>query len=173
MTHQHTNYNPQTGEPFTRNEFGPFWLTAGIRPRRPRGDIRLGILALLEKSGALNGYMLMKNFAEETHGYWKPGAGSVYPTLAKLLEEEYITLNQNKEYELTPKARELIQEKIDTIKNVFTTPTPDEETPIQTSLQKLLNATHQFRQIATPEQETQLATKFDQLRKEIYKLLSE
>lgn len=172
----HRGFDPNygfTGNPFSRADFGAFWIGGGIRPRRPRGDIRLGILALLNNGLTLNGYNLMKSFSENTQGTWKPGAGSIYPTLTKLVEEGYIKENGKDGYVITEEGKTYLNEKVEDIKNIFKTPPVEEETQIQTSFTKLMGAIHQFRNVATPEQETQLANKFDQLRKDIYKLLSE
>ena len=54
--------------------------------RARRGDVRSAILGLLAE-GPSNGYGLIKAIAEKTDGAWKPSPGSVYPTLAQLVDE--------------------------------------------------------------------------------------
>lgn len=58
--------------------------------RRRRGDIRTAVLAALEESPA-HGYEIIQRFEEKTAGAWRPSAGSIYPTLQLLEDEDLIT----------------------------------------------------------------------------------
>jgi DNA-binding PadR family transcriptional regulator len=58
--------------------------------RRRRGDIRTAVLAALEESPA-HGYEIIQRFEEKTAGAWRPSAGSIYPTLQLLEDEELVT----------------------------------------------------------------------------------
>jgi DNA-binding PadR family transcriptional regulator len=58
------------------------------RPRVRRGDVRSAILDVLHTSPEpVNGYQVIQQIAERTDGVWKPSPGSVYPTIAQLLDE--------------------------------------------------------------------------------------
>lgn len=57
------------------------------------GEVRLAILSLLSE-GPKHGYQLMKEMAERSGGVYKASAGSVYPTLQQLEDEELIQADQ-------------------------------------------------------------------------------
>src|SRR5690349_10851314 len=94
--------NPFGGNPFGGNPFGfgggppgggggwPGWagfigaiLGQKANKRAKRGDVRLGILALLAEK-AMNGYQIMQEFEQRSQGAWRPSSGSVYPALSQL-----------------------------------------------------------------------------------------
>lgn len=56
----------------------------GTRARR--GDVRAAILSLLAEQPR-NGYQIMRELAERSHGAWRPSPGSVYPQLQQLEDE--------------------------------------------------------------------------------------
>src|SRR5271157_5752835 len=73
---------------------GSFWpwasLTFGGRSRFfGSGEVRLAILSLLSE-GPKHGYQLMKELAERSGGIYRASAGSIYPTLQQLEDEELI-----------------------------------------------------------------------------------
>ena len=64
------------------------------RPRRGpnrvrRGDVRAAVLALLAEAD-MHGYQIIQELAERSDGRWRPGAGSIYPTLHQLQEQGFI-----------------------------------------------------------------------------------
>src|SRR6478736_4656246 len=59
-------------------------------PRARRGDVRAAILALLAEQ-PMHGYEMIKEIEERSGGYWRPSAGSIYPTLQLIEEEGLIT----------------------------------------------------------------------------------
>lgn len=65
-------------------------------------------MALLAEDPA-NGYALIKKIQEKTGGVWRTSPGSVYPTLAQLVDEGLITPSEagegRNEYELTEDGR--------------------------------------------------------------------
>src|SRR5215469_18329943 len=99
-----------------------FWGFAGAHPwaafafgRRGRffeaGEVRLAILSLLSE-GPKHGYQLMKELAERSGGVYKASAGSVYPTLQQLEDEELVTSDQQagkRVYRLTAAGRRELQ----------------------------------------------------------------
>ncbi len=48
--------------------------------------VGLYALSLMEREGPLHGYRLSESIAQRTDGAWRPGPGSVYPSLGKLVE---------------------------------------------------------------------------------------
>ena len=63
----------------------------GRGPRARRGDVRAAILDLLAEGEPWNGYQIIREIAERTHGVWRPSAGSVYPALQQLEDEGLIS----------------------------------------------------------------------------------
>jgi DNA-binding PadR family transcriptional regulator len=57
------------------------------------GEVRLAILSLLGESPK-HGYQLMKELEERSGGLYRASAGSVYPTLQQLEDEELISSSQ-------------------------------------------------------------------------------
>ncbi len=76
--------------------------------RARRGDMKPIILRLLQ-SKPMHGYEIISQLEEKSHGMWRPSAGSVYPTLQLLEEQELVTskeINGKKVYSLTDKGKE-------------------------------------------------------------------
>lgn len=94
--------------------FGPGPMPGGPGgPGRPggrnrRGQVRESILALLVDQ-PLNGYQMMQELDERTHGMWRPSPGAVYPALAQLEDEGLIESFDNegqKAFRLTDAGRQ-------------------------------------------------------------------
>lgn len=68
-----------------------------------RGDMRLIVLNVL-KERPMHGYEIIRHLEAKSHGMWRPSAGSIYPTL-QLLEEEDLIKGRDDDgkriYELT------------------------------------------------------------------------
>ncbi len=79
-------------------------MTFGGRSRFfESGEVRLAILSLLSE-GPKHGYQIMKELAERSGGIYRASAGSVYPTLQQLEDEELIasdTVGGKRCYHLT------------------------------------------------------------------------
>lgn len=58
----------------------------GTTPKVRKGDVRAAALALLLE-GPRNGYQIIQEIAERSHGIWRPSPGSVYPALQQLEDE--------------------------------------------------------------------------------------
>ena len=74
------------------NPYGEMWPWSFLG-RRSRffesGEVRLAILSLLSESPK-HGYQLMKEMEERSGGLYRASAGSVYPTLQQLVDEDLI-----------------------------------------------------------------------------------
>ncbi len=80
--------------------------------RMGRGDVRAAVLALLAEQ-PMHGYQIITEIAERSHGFWKPSAGSVYPTLQLLADEGLIESSESagrKTYTLTEAGRAVAEE---------------------------------------------------------------
>jgi DNA-binding PadR family transcriptional regulator len=93
--------------------FGPRMRGRGGRrgPRRAffrQGEVRLALLSLLH-DGHAHGYELMKRLEERSGGMYHASAGTVYPVLQQLEDEDLIRSQEQdgkKVYELTQAGRD-------------------------------------------------------------------
>lgn len=76
--------------------------------KRRRGFVQLAILHLL-KEESMHGYQMMKELEHRSGGLYAASAGTVYPALQELLEQEMIDLDpvsDKKTYVLQEKGKE-------------------------------------------------------------------
>lgn len=92
----------------------------GSRERRGgrarRGDIQAALLTLLVEED-MHGYQIIGELAERSGGAWRPGAGSVYPTLRLLQEQGLITSHADgtkRVFSITPAGRRMAATATDT-----------------------------------------------------------
>ncbi|MGF7235216.1 MAG: PadR family transcriptional regulator [Frankia sp.] len=157
--------------------FGP----GGPRRRRARkGDVRAAILSLLAQEPA-NGYALIQAISEQSNGAWKPSPGSVYPTLAQLVDEGLITpvdtVAPRSDYHLTEEGQAYVAEHADELAATWDSLT--DEGPLDATgelfqaTHKLLGVLRQYASEATDDQQRAAASKLDELRREFYRTLGE
>ncbi|MCT9820360.1 PadR family transcriptional regulator [Microbacterium sp. W1N] len=87
-----------------------------VGARMGRGDVRAAVLALLAEQ-PMHGYQIISEISERSHGFWKPSAGSVYPTLQLLADEGLIAATEaggRKTYALTEAGRAVADESTGT-----------------------------------------------------------
>lgn len=92
---------------------------------RPQGAPRGLLLHFILHKISLkpsHGYEILQEIEENTEGAWRPGPGSIYPMLKKLVSEGYIKSESSKKmktaqtvYQITPKGKLHMQE----IRKVF------------------------------------------------------
>jgi len=74
--------------------------------------VGLYALTLMERDGPLHGYGLSERISERTDGAWRPGPGSVYPSLRKLvglgLARARVS-DRRRIYTITPAGRALLR----------------------------------------------------------------
>ena len=154
--------------------FGPGFGPHG--PRARRGDVRSAILGLLADSPS-NGYGLIKAIGERTDGVWTPSPGSVYPTLAQLVDEGLIRQADGPRgaYSLTDTGREYVESHRAEIDAAFrgADDRRGEGDSLMKAFGKLAGAAMQFRGSVTAEQRAQATEKVDELRRELYRILGE
>jgi DNA-binding PadR family transcriptional regulator len=60
-------------------------------PKVRRGDVRTAIIDVLHRARTaeepINGYQVIQEISELSHGEWRPSPGSVYPTIQQLQDE--------------------------------------------------------------------------------------
>jgi DNA-binding PadR family transcriptional regulator len=170
---RHGGFGPGFG-PRGGRGFGPGFGPRGGRARK--GDVRSAILSLLGEAPA-SGYGLMKAIAEKTNDAWRPSPGSVYPTLAQLVDEQLIEATDpsapRSDFRLTDAGRAYVAEHAEQIESAWNIAVDDEHGQLLAAAMKLMGALRQFGATATPEQSTRAVEKIDQLRKELYAILAE
>src|SRR5713101_7256528 len=85
------------------------------------GEVRLAILSLLDE-GPKHGYQLMKEMQERSGGLYRASAGSVYPTLQQLEDEELIESVQKegrKVYRLTAAGKKELNSDPDAVRRIW------------------------------------------------------
>ncbi len=176
---RHGGFGPRGGRGFGPDFGGPDFGPGGRGRRGSRarkGDVRSAILSLLAEAPA-SGYGLMKSIAEKTNDAWHPSPGSVYPTLAQLVDEQLIEATDpsaaRSDFRLTDAGQTYIEEHAEQIAAAWNIDADDEHGQLRGSAMKLMGALRQFGTTATPEQTTRAVEKIDQLRKELYAILGE
>ena len=181
--HRHGGFGPQGFAP--RGGRGqhpdPGFRFGGPRGRRARkGDVRAAILSQLDRSNA-NGYALIQAIADQSNGAWKPSPGSVYPTLAQLVDEGLIipvdTVAPRSDYRLTEAGQAYVSahaaELAATWNGLGETEPMDATGELFESTAKLMGVLRQYAGEATDEQKRAGAAKLDELRREFYRVLAE
>ncbi len=150
----------------------------GFRARK--GDIRLAILSILAETPS-NGYVLMQTIAEKSGGTWRPSPGSVYPTLAQLVDENLIVStgegdgDRRSAYQLTAAGTAYMAEQSEAISTAWSAVTQDPEAadPLAISVRKLFGVIRQIDSDGTAEQRSQAGEQIDELRRSLYRKLGE
>jgi len=70
-----------------------FFHRFGHGHRANRGDISPIILHLLQEK-PMHGYEIIRTLEERSHGFWRPSAGSIYPILQMLEEQEFVSSHE-------------------------------------------------------------------------------
>lgn len=157
--------------------FGPGGHRGHRRGNRSRrGDVRLGILALLNER-PMHGYEIIHQIAERSQGLWRPSPGSVYPTLQMLVDEGLITGSETdgkkRLFDLTEDGRTAAQEIEVPPWEAITDGADPGQVSLRTATGQLFGAVAQAGQAATPEQQQRVVDIVNNARKEIYGILGE
>ena len=64
-----------------------------MRPQARRGALRAAVLSLLAEQ-PMHGYQVMQELETRSGGRWRPSAGSVYPTLQQLEDEQLVSVDE-------------------------------------------------------------------------------
>jgi DNA-binding PadR family transcriptional regulator len=160
-----------------RDAFGPGPRGAGGERTKER-DIRAAILLELSDQ-PMHGYQLISAIAARSGGTWTPTAGSVYPTLQLLTDEELVTVAQvgeRKVYTLTAAGRIAAADagKTDNEPRAARPGQPGQSTlDLTKSGMKLASALSQVARTGTPEQSERAVALIDEARRKVYAILAE
>ncbi len=154
-------------------EFGRDFGRGGGRHRVRRGDVQAAVLNLLA-SGEMHGYQIITELAERSGGMWRPGAGSIYPTLRNLEQQGLITGRDEdgkRVFGLTESGQRAAAGSGGAPWQEF-----DENSPairLRGATQNLMSALTQLESIGTEAQVTRAVDTLNAARKSIYLMLAE
>ncbi len=178
-------FGPMGGPPpWVAQMFGPQWGGApggrgGRRMRARRGDVRFAILDVLGASPEpLNGYQVIQQIADRTEGAWKPSPGSVYPTVAQLVDENLVedAPQGRKTLQLTEAGRAYLTENADQVATVwasFDEQGPDDTEDLRVVIKQTVGAIVQVASAGTPAQRARAVEILADTRRKLYGLLAE
>ena len=150
----------------------------GGRGRRPRGNVRAAVLALLVEEPR-HGYSIMTELAERSGGLWRPSPGSVYPVLQQLQDEGLVTAEEadgRKVFALTQAGRDLVQQNPTEFAEPWSVAGPGPRQRVQTlfeGMTALGSATQQVARLGTAEQAERARGVLDEARRALYRILAE
>ncbi len=153
--------------------FGPDFGRGGRGRRVRRGDVQAAVLTLLA-SGEMHGYQVITELAERSGGRWRPGAGSIYPTLRNLEEQGLIAGREDdgkRVFQLTEAGKRAAAAADGEPWQEF-----DESSAalkLRSAIQNLLSALSQLESIGTDAQLTKAVDTVNAARKSIYLMLAE
>ena len=158
---------------------GPRGRGRGGRGRGKRGDVRAAILKLLAER-QMHGYEMIQEIAERSQNLWRPSPGSVYPTLALLVDEGLLV---GRESEGSKKLFELTDEGRTAADKIETAPWQEiadgwkDEAPghlnLRSAVGQLMGAVAQSAHTASDEQQERIVDIVNNARREIYGILGE
>ncbi len=175
--HVTSHHHPHHGPRHVFHRHGPHRGGRGSRARR--GDVRAAVLALLTEQ-PMHGYEMITEIEERSGGYWRPSAGSIYPTL-QLLEDEGLIVGEEtggkRRFSLTEEGKKLASEKAGESDSQpweqVRTGAPPELVQLGRSVHQLRAAVGQAMQAGSEEQRARVRELLDETRRGIYTILSE
>jgi DNA-binding PadR family transcriptional regulator len=159
------------GDGFGR--FGP-----GRRRRSKRGDVRAAVLLLLEEQPR-NGYQLIQELEERSHGAWKPSPGSIYPVLSQLEDEGLVVVQSSdagRTFELTTTGRALVAERREAFGQPWDAAAATVGEPrfeLMRAMRQVLHAARQVMDAGSDDQILKVAEILKDSRRRIYGILAE
>jgi len=166
------------GGPGGRGGWGGGRGPGGGRGRRPRGNVRAAILALLLEEPR-HGYSIMTELTERSGGLWRPSPGSVYPVLQQLQDEGLVSAEESegrKVFSLTESGRALVQANPAEFAEPWSVAGPGPRQRVQTlfeGMTALGSATQQVARLGSAEQAERARAVLDEARRALYRILSE
>ncbi|MBO9523374.1 MAG: PadR family transcriptional regulator [Nocardioidaceae bacterium] len=170
--------------PWVAQMFGPQWGgqpggRGSRRARVRRGDVRGAILDVLATATEpLNGYQVIQQIAERSNGAWKPSPGSVYPTVAQLVDEGLVedAPTGRKTLQLTETGRAYVAEHAEELAAIWATfdeEGPEDAADFRQVIQQTVAAIVQIASTGTPAQRDRAVEILAETRRKLYGLLAE
>lgn len=144
----------------------------GDQPRMRRGEIRMILLELLAE-GPKHGYELIKELESR---FCRVSPGSVYPTLQMLEEGGYLTseaIDDKRVYTITESGQQLLSERQRPNREPMRGQSSPELMELRKAVTELNDAVGIIARSGTPEQTNQVRDLLSNLKREIFRILSE
>jgi DNA-binding PadR family transcriptional regulator len=148
------------------------------RSRARRGDVRAAILDLLAEGQPWNGYQIIQDIAERTHGVWRPSAGSVYPALQQLVDEGLISPDgedKRRMYTLTEEGQAYVESHADELRSSWDAVAGmTDEAAIELSdlIRQVMMAVMEVRRAGSASQIAQARRVLAETRRSMYRILA-
>jgi DNA-binding PadR family transcriptional regulator len=143
--------------------------------RRRRGDVRGEVLtALLD--GPAHGYEVIRRLEEKSGGFWRPSAGSVYPTLQLLEDSGMVRASEQdgrRTYELTDEGRAEADEHASRAAEAADDPGLRSRMDVREAAVSLVKAAVQVGHVGNADQTERATAALRQARQTLYKILAE
>ena len=144
--------------------------------RMARGDVRAAVLALLAEE-PMHGYQIIREIERRSGGSWKPSAGSVYPTLQLLSDEELISAEEShgrKVYALTESGRGAVEAGEGRAPwEPDASESPKRHGALPQAGFELAQAAAQVGRTGTPEQVAEAVAVLEEARRRLYGILAQ
>jgi DNA-binding PadR family transcriptional regulator len=167
------------GGPGSRGPGFPFPMFGGPRPPKARrGDVRMGILAVLA-DGPRNGYQIIQEISERSAGAWKPSPGSVYPTLQQLEDEGLVTADRpegRRLFDLTEDGRAYVHDHADDLAEVWESMADaqdDGHQDMRAMIGQVMGAAAQVAFAGSPQQRDDARQVLVDARRRLYQILAD
>ncbi|GAB2825196.1 hypothetical protein GCM10027176_32040 [Actinoallomurus bryophytorum] len=166
---------PRPGPP-TFFRLGP--PPAGAAPKVKKGDVRAAALALLTE-GPRNGYQIIQEISERSHGIWRPSPGSVYPALQQLEDEGLVRAEEDggrRTYRLTDQGRAHVADNREALAEPWAAvagSVTEEMVDLQTLFGQVGMALRQVAEAGTHAQHEHARRILAETRRSLYRLLAE
>ncbi len=158
----------------SRHGYGRHFGRGG--PRARRGDVRAAVLALLAER-PMHGYEMITEIEQRTQGIWRPSAGSIYPTLAMLEDEDLVRSEESegkRRFALTDEGREQAEARKGSLPWEQVTAGVDPgEVQLREAFLALRAAVFQVGVAGSEDQAARARDLLDDARKRVYAILAE
>ncbi|WP_028474460.1 PadR family transcriptional regulator [Nocardioides alkalitolerans] len=149
----------------------------GGGPKVRRGDVRSAILDVLAGEPR-NGYQVINEIAERSHGEWRPSPGSVYPTIQQLEDEGLVTSDDERgrrTLRLTEEGEGYVADHLEELAAVWRPFAPKDEEPQGTlpEIGQVMSALWQIVSTGTDAQRREALEVLTDTRRRLYGILAE
>ncbi|WP_320670448.1 PadR family transcriptional regulator [Patulibacter defluvii] len=151
----------------------------GRGPRAGRGDVRAALLLVLEEQETANGYQLMQEIEERSHGAWRPSPGSVYPSLQQLEDEGLVQGEQRgngRFFALTDAGKAHVEEHRERLGQPWEAAAggiSDQAWKVGSLMREVGFAAFQVTQAGSPAQQAEAAEVLTETRRRLYRILAD
>jgi DNA-binding PadR family transcriptional regulator len=166
------------GTPGAHGFFGPGPVPHGATPKVRKGDVRAAALALLAE-GPRNGYQIIQEITERSHGIWRPSPGSVYPALQQLEDEGLVRAEEEsgrRAYRLTEQGRAHVAANREALTEPWAAvaeSVTEEMVDLHSLFGQVAMALRQVAEAGTPAQHDRARRILAETRRSLYRLLAE